>query len=314
MKAVFYAQTGGPEVLQLGARPTPALSPDQVLIRVHATALNPIDCEIRQGKFGFLMKSKLPRIPGSDFAGMVVEVGANAQGVSVGEKVYGMSSTRIGGAAAEYIAIRPAEIGIMPPNCSFAEAASMPLAALTSLISLRDLLQIQSGESLLINGASGGVGVFAVQMARIMGAKTTAVCSYRNVEMVRELGADEVVDYTKVKPIELADRFDAVYDVYGNYPFSRARNLLKPQGRHVSTIPSPGNFWQVFWSRWQRQRSHVVVVRSRTQDLDQLTAWMTKGELRPVVDQVYPMTEAQEAHAYLEQRRAKGKVVLKISD
>ena len=189
MKAIIYQRYGKSDVLEYSEKvEKPKLKTRQVLVRIQAAALNPIDCEMRSGMLSFARNKKFPKIPGSDFAGEIVEVGKGTKTFKVGDKVYGMSKTRVGGSYAEFIAISEGEIGHKPENMSMEEAASTPLAALTSLQAMRNLGKLKSGQSVIINGASGGVGVFAVQLAKIMNVDCTAVCSFRNTEMVRKLG------------------------------------------------------------------------------------------------------------------------------
>ncbi|MEM7370544.1 MAG: NAD(P)-dependent alcohol dehydrogenase [Bacteroidota bacterium] len=310
MRAITYNQYGSADVLETVKMARPIAKADQVLVRIHAAALNPIDYQMRRGRFHPFVRTRFPRIPGSDFAGIIAEIGSKVTNMKVAEEVYGMAKTSVGGSYAEYIAIHPAEIARKPASISFVEAASLPLAALTSLQALRDLGNIRPGMQVLINGASGGVGVFGVQLAKTFGASVTAVCSHRNVELVKALGADRIIDYTQQNIRQLDDAFDIFYDAYGNQSYSKIKHLLTSNGRYISTIPSLRNFRHRLFTFFSRKKARVVLVSSTTRDLDELRMLVEAGELRPVIDQEFLLEQAREASLYLETRRAKGKVVL----
>ncbi|MEM6347824.1 MAG: NAD(P)-dependent alcohol dehydrogenase [Bacteroidota bacterium] len=312
MNAIFYQQYGDTSVLAYGEQPIPNPGPKEVLIKVHASALNPIDCEVRKGSFKVVTGKRFPRIPGCDFAGEIIAKGAKVKPFQVGDLVYGMSKTYRGGAHAEYITMNPNEIGLKPPALSMVEAAALPLAALTSLQALRDLAQIQAGQKVLLNGASGGVGVFAIQLAKAMGANVHATCSHRNIELVQSLGVDHAIDYTQTDIRASKERYEVIYDIYGNQSFPRIKHLLTTQGRHITTIPSAKNFRRQYIRRFFKRSTQVVLVVSSTKDLATLAQYVHEGKLRPVIDRVLPLEEAAKAQAYLETRRAKGKVVLQI--
>jgi NADPH:quinone reductase-like Zn-dependent oxidoreductase len=313
MRAIIYQTYGKSDVLtysENAEKPRPGRG--EVLIKVEAAALNPIDCEMRKGMLAFARNRKFPKIPGSDFAGTIVELGSGVKDFQIGDEVYGMSKTRVGGSYAEFIKISTGEIGLKPNNLSMEEAASIPLAALTSLQAMSELANLKPGQSVIINGASGGVGVFAIQLAKAMGAETTAVCSFRNIEMVRELGADHVIDYTQTDILELPHTYDLFYDVYGNKSLTKTRHLINRGGTYISTIPWPKNFKDEYLSIFNSVQGKVVLVKSRTADLDQLKQMIEAGRLKPVIDRVYSLEEGREAQEYLETRRARGKVVLKV--
>ncbi|MEL7529863.1 MAG: NAD(P)-dependent alcohol dehydrogenase [Bacteroidota bacterium] len=312
MNAIFYQQYGAPSVLEYGDQPIPNPGAKEVLIKVHASALNPIDCEVRKGSFKVVTGKRFPRIPGCDFAGEIIAKGAKVKPFKVGDLIYGMSKTYRGGAHAEYITMNPSEIGLKPPSLSMVEAAALPLASLTSLQALRDLAQLQAGQKILLNGASGGVGVFAIQLAKAMGAIVHAICSHRNIELVKSLGADLVIDYTQTNIRSSKERYDVIYDIYGSQSFPRVKHLLSSHGRHVSTIPSAKNFRRQYIRRFFKRTTQVILVVSNTQDLDALSSYIEEGKLRPIIDRVLPLHEAAQAQTYLETRRAKGKVVLQI--
>ncbi|NNE20079.1 MAG: NAD(P)-dependent alcohol dehydrogenase, partial [Myxococcales bacterium] len=244
-------------------------------------------------------------------AGEVVEVGLGAV-LAKGDQVYGMINDFAGRAYAEYAAVNCQQLAKAPASIELAVAAAVPLAAQTALQALRDDGQLQAGQAVLINGASGGVGVFAVQIAKILGAQVTAVCSHRNVELVTELGADRVIDYTKTELVDLDEQFDVVFDVFGNYRFEQLRTLLSARGTYVNTIPSARIFKDVARSFVRRQRARLVIVKSRRDQLDWLRQQIDAGSLRVVVDRSFPLADVAEAHRYMETKRARGKVVLAV--
>lgn len=312
MKAVVYRKYGNPDVLELADIPQPKIKADEVLVEVHAAALNPIDCEIRKGRARIATGNKFPRIPGSDFSGKIVEKGASVQAFEIGQEVYGMSKTLKGGAYAEFIAIKATEIGLKPVGLNFKEAASLPLAALTALQGMRDLASLKAGQKVFLHGASGGVGVYAIQIAKALGARITATCSYRNLDRLKALGADEVIDYTKGNILHNEARFHLFYDIYGNQSFLKTKHLLTSAGSYVSTIPSPQNFFLEFLSFLSRKKAKVVIVKSLTKDLDVLGEMVERGQLKSIIDKEYSMEEAGKAQEYQESRRAKGKILLEI--
>ena len=313
MQAIAYHHYGSSQVLRAEQLAQPVPGTGQVLVRVRAAALNPVDCEIRRGSLRLLSGWRFPKVPGSDFAGEIVEVGAAVDHFEPGERVYGMSPPLRGGSYAEYLAIEPGKLARMPAALSFEAAAALPLVALTALQALRDLVRIKPGQRVFIHGGSGGVGTVAIQIAKYLDAQVMTTCSYRNLELVHALGADEVIDYTKTDVTNIEGGYDCYFDVYGNMPFHRVKHLLRPKGVHVSTIIDPGNFLMAFWTRLRPGRqARVVVVRSRSNDLELIRQLVENEQLSPVVDRTFPLEAAADAQAYLETRRASGKVVLQI--
>ena len=312
MKAILQHRYGPASVLQMGEAPKPIPRSGEVLVRIQAAALNPVDCEMRKGHFWPLSGIRFPRIPGSDFAGVVESTGTGVTGQKPGDAVYGFSPTYRGGSYAAYIAIPARAIACKPESLSFGEAAGIPLAAQTALQALRNLGHLQAGQSVFIHGASGGVGKFAVQIAAILGAQVHASCSFRNTEAVKALGAETVIDYTQNDIRKLGREYDIFFDVYGNMPLPRVWHQVAKRGIHISTIPSPVNFWRAA-NPLSKRKTRVVLVRSVTADLDLLSNWVEEGKLASIIDRTYPLEQAREAHEYLETRRATGKIVLNIA-
>ncbi len=281
-------------------------------MRVAAAALNPKDVLVRKGKFRLISGRRFPRVPGYDFAGTVEKLGEGASGVALGDEVYGMVNAWSGGTCAELVAVPAGELAPRPPSLSMEEAAATPLAALTALQALRDLLDVRPGDRVTINGASGGVGLFAVQIASLLGGRVVGICSARNASLVSEIGACEVIPYDEQDPPASDWRSDAFFDVFGNRPYSRVRSNLSHPKRHVTTVPSGGAILRDITSRLLGRSVRMVAVKSNRPDLEQLTRWIDAGELRPVVDRICPLEDSADAHAYLETRRARGKIVLTV--
>lgn len=311
MRAIVIDKYGGPDVLREASFPRPVPKRDQVLVRTRFIGVNPKDIIVRKGKFQVATGRRFPLIVGHDIAGEVVEAGADAD-LAVGEAVFGMINDFAGRAYAEYAAVDADQLSRAPSSIDLRVAAAVPLAAQTALQALRDDGHVAQGDEVLINGASGGVGVFAVQIAKILGANVTAVCSHRNIELARELGADQVVDYTKTELVTLGQRFDTIFDVFGNYSFNKLKHLLKPRGTYVHTIPSSRIFKDVARTFVRKQRAKLVIVRSRRSQLDWIRQQIDGGRLRVVLDRSFPMRDVAEAHRYLETKRARGKVVLEV--
>lgn len=311
MRAVVIDRYGGPEVLRLATVPRPVPTRGQVLVRTRFVGVNPKDVIVRKGKFQIATGKKFPLIVGHDIAGEVVEAGPGAD-LAKGDLVYGMINDFAGRAYAEYAAVDCQQLAKAPGSIELATAAAVPLAAQTALQALRDDAALKAGQKVLINGASGGVGVFAVQIAKILGAQVTAVCSHRNVALVKDLGADSIVDYTKTEPIDLDELFDVIFDVFGNYCFEDFKKLLSERGTYVNTIPSARIFKDVARSFVRRKRAKLVIVKSRRDQLDWLRQQIDSGRLRVVVDRSFPISDVAEAHRFMETKRARGKVVLAL--
>lgn len=311
MRAVVIDHYGGPEVLRIASVPKPVPTRNQVLVRTRFIGVNPKDVIVRKGKFQVATGKRFPLIIGHDIAGEVVDKGAAAN-LSVGDRVYGMINDFTGRAYAEYAAVDCRQLGLAPTSIGLDVAAAVPLAAQTALQALRDDARLRQGQSVLINGASGGVGVFAVQIAKILGAHVTAVCSHRNVDLVRDLGADEVIDYGNTDLLTLSTRFDGIFDVFGNYHFDDMKHLLRRRGRYVHTIPSARIVKDVAKTFVRSKKAKLVIVRSRREQLDWLRHHIDAGRLRVIIDRSFPLREVADAHRYIETKRTRGKLVLAV--
>lgn len=319
MKAVVYRRYGGPEVLELVEleRPTPA--DDEALVRVRASSVNPADWYSMTGLVvarptSGLRRPREPRI-GVDFAGVVEAVGSGVTGFAVGDEVYGGRT----GALAEYVCVKNA-VAAKPANLTFEEAAAAPVAAITAIQALRDKGELQAGDRVLVNGASGGVGTFAVQIAKALGAAhVTAVCSTRNVQQARELGADRVLDYTQENFTKIGERFDLLVDIAATRSYGQLRRLLVPGGRLVIVgAPKSGRLLGPLGrilkitvpSLGRRPRARFFVAKLTRDELLALNALVEAGTVRPVVERTYPLDEIADAMAYLGEGHARGKIVV----
>jgi NADPH:quinone reductase-like Zn-dependent oxidoreductase len=322
MKAMI--STGyGPDALTCEEIEKPSASDAELLIKVRAASVNPLDWHLMKGKpyigrllFG-LRKPKITR-PGVDVAGQVEAVGRNVVQFKPGDEVFG--SCR--GAFAEYVSAPEATLVIKPDNVTFEQAASAPVAGFTALQGLRDKGQIEPGQKVLINGAAGGVGTFAVQIAKSFGAEVTGVCSARNIDLVRLIGADHVVDYSREDFTRSGERYDLLFDLVGNHSLLTCRHALNPKGIYIGAgvlgIPNP--LWILLaraiaapvLSRFLDLRFVIFVARSRKEDLATVGGLMASGKVRPVIDRRYSLNEVPEAIRYLAKGHARGKVVITL--
>ena len=322
MKAIVYRCYGSPDVLEFedAKKPTPA--DDEVLVKVVAASVNPLDWHFMRGTPYFLRLMSGLSAPnetslGVDFAGTVEAVGSNVKRFKPGDEVFGGGN----GAFAEYITVgEDGALAMKPANVSFRQAASVPIAALTALQALRDTGKLEPGQKVLINGASGGVGTFAVQIAKSFGAEVTGVCSTRNVEMVRSIGADHVFDYTKEDYTESGQRYDLIIDMVGNHSLSANRRALKPEGIFVIVGGGKGNWLgpmmnpikALLMSPFVDQEFVMILARLHQDDLAVLGDLMQAGKVTPVIDRRYSLSEVPAAIRYSEEGHARGKIVIDL--
>ena len=321
MKAIVHERYGRPDVLELRDVDKPVVEDDHVLVRVHASSVNPVEWYGVTGLYfarigNGLRKPKDPTV-GADLAGRIEAVGRDVTELQPGEEVFGTS----GGSWAEYAAARPDRLAPKPANLSFEESAAVPVAALTALQALRDHGQVQPGQKVLINGASGGVGTFAVQIAKSFGADVTAVCSARNVEQARSLGADRVVDYTEEDFTKRGERHDLMLDIAGSRSFLACRRVLTPEATVVliggrmtyrGLGPLPHLAGSILKSRFRSQTVKFFVAKITTDDLVVLKELIEGGKVTPIIDRKYQLSEAPEALSYLGEGHARGKVVITV--
>ncbi len=320
MKAIVYHNYGSPDVLKCEEVEKPTPGDDEVLIKVRAASVNPVDWHFIRGTpyivriLTGLRKPKITRL-GVDVAGQVEAVGRNVPQFKPGDQVFGACR----GAFAEYACTSESALVMKPDNVTFEQAASAPVAAFTALQGLRDKGKIQPGQKVLINGAAGGVGTFAVQIAKSFGADVTGVCSTRNVDMVRSIGADRVIDYTQEDFTKRGQRYDLIFDLVGNHSLLACRGVLNPTGICV-IAGGPSKVWIVLTralkalvlSRFVSQKFVVFIARSSKEDLTIMHELMKAGKVTPVIDKRYRLSEVPEAIRYLEEGHARGKVVITL--
>jgi len=320
MKAVVYTKYGSADVVQLKDVEKPAPRDDEVLVKVMAASANAYDWHFLSADIflirltGGLLKPKNHRL-GADVAGRVEAVGSAVKQFKPGDEVFGEIGAWGNGAFAEYVCVPERAFALKPANLSFEQAAAVPMAAITALQGLRDIGQIQPGQKVLINGASGGVGTFAVQIAKSFGAEVTAVCSTDKMEMVRSLGADRVIDYTKEDFTKNDQRYDLILAVNGYHPISAYKRALNPLGIYVMAGGSMAQIFQamLLGSRMSEKGGRklgAVVAKIDQKDLGVLKELLEAGKVIPVIDRCYPLSEAAEALRYLGEGHARGKIVI----
>jgi NADPH:quinone reductase-like Zn-dependent oxidoreductase len=316
MKAIVMNAYGGPEVLELKEVDKPEVSENDVLIEVHASSLNAGDYFSMRGspwlaRFDVGFPKPKDHILGWDVAGQVEAVGKNVTRFQPGDKVFASCD----GAFAEYVSAPEDKVAMAPANLTLEQAAAVPSASMAALHALRDQGKVQPGQSVLINGASGGVGTFSVQVAKALGAEVTGVCSTRNVDMVRSIGANHVIDYTKEDFVESERRYDLIVDNVGNRSFSDYRRALTPEGIHQPNTGHGGMSYVIkayLLSAFMRQHASPFLSVPNAKDLLYMKDLIEAGKVMPVIDKTYPMSEMREAFRYLEEEHAQGKVVIVI--
>lgn len=324
MQAIVYHRYGPPEVLELVEIDKPAPAAGEVLVRVHAASVNPYDWHFMRGAprfFRFVTGLRGPKSPrlGADMAGVVESIGDGVTLFKAGDAVFGCGA----GSFAEYACVAESKLAIKPENLSFEQAAAVPIAGITALQGLRDCGKVRPGQRLLVNGASGGVGTFAVQIGKWLGAHVTGVCSTRNADLVESLGADRVIDYTHEDFTRSGERWDAIFDLVGNRSLRDFRRILEPKGVFVGcgggTIEKSSiDYLEVMLARaviapFVSQKITGVLAKANTADLKLLADLLDKGTIRSVLDRSYPLNQVAEAIGYVETGRARGKVTISIA-
>lgn len=323
MKAIVYHNYGSPDVLKLEEVEKPTHKDNEVLIKVYATTVETTDAIFRQGNnlsarlFTGLFKPKFTR-PGAEFAGKIEAVGKDVTRFKEGDRVFGTTAPNFG-AHAEYICLpEDGAMAIKPDNLTYEEAVSIHPGALTALPNLRDAAHIQSGQKVLINGASGSIGVSAVQLAKVFGADVTGVCSTANVDLVKSLGADVVIDYKKEDFTRTGQTYDIIFDTVGKSSFSRCKGALKQGGIYLTTVITPAILGQMLWtSKFGSKKAMIIFaglrsVSEKNEDLVFFLELVEAGVLKPVIDRCYPLEQIAEAHRYIDTGHKKGNVVITL--
>jgi NADPH:quinone reductase-like Zn-dependent oxidoreductase len=322
MKAIVYHRDGSRDQLKCEEVEKPAPADDEVLIKVRAASVNPLDCHSLKHRLlrrimSALSKVKITR-PGRDVAGQVEAVGKNVTQFKPGDNVFGACSA----AFAEYACARESALAMKPDAVPFEQAASAPIAGLTALQALRDKAKIQPGRKVLINGAAGGVGTFAVQIAKSFGAEVTGVCSTRNVELVRSIGADHVIDYTREDFTASGEHYEVIFDLVANHSFSEHRRALTPKGMYIgggilgtdSIIGVlTGSITQLVLSPFVSQKFISLMAKLNQADLKILGELIEAGKVTPVIDKRFSLSETADAVSYVAGKHARGKVIIEVA-
>ncbi|PEA12048.1 NADPH:quinone reductase [Bacillus thuringiensis] len=331
MKAMIIDRYGKVP-MRMAEVPTPEINEYEVLAEIHAASINPIDFKIRDGKVKMLLKYEMPLILGNDFAGVITKVGSKVTRFKVGDEIYARPRKNKIGTFAEYIAIHEDDIALKPKNLSFEEAASIPLVGLTSYQALHDIMQLQKGQKILIHAGSGGVGTFAIQLAKIMGAIVTTTASEAGANLVTSLGADEIINYKTEKFEDILKNYDAVFDTIGGATLEKSFNIIKRGGNIVSVSGMPnarfgkefgsGCFKTLLFSLASKkltalEKKHnaqysFLFMKPSGDQLRTIANYIEAGQIKPVIDRVFPFEDAQKAMEYSESGRAKGKIIVKI--
>jgi NADPH:quinone reductase-like Zn-dependent oxidoreductase len=317
MKAIVIDGYGGIDRMRLDERPDPAPRPGEIAIDVRAASVNPVDWKIRRGDLRLFLWLRFPYIPGGDVAGEVAAVGPGVTRFKPGDAVAAFVDLRRGGGYAERAVVKESAAALKPASLSFAEAATLPIAGCTALQALRDHGGIREWAWVLVNGGAGGVGHFAVQIGKAQGATVAATCGPSNVDFVRSLGADRVIDYSREDSTRLPDRYDIIFDAVAMSSFAARRDHLNPGGVYVTTLPSPDTlFWGAVQAAaelfGQARRAKFMWVRQDGADLAFLGQLADQGRLKPTIARTFPLEKAGEAHALSEQGHVRGKIVLEV--
>ncbi|QDQ06930.1 NADP-dependent oxidoreductase [Bacillus sp. BD59S] len=331
MKAMIIDKYGKVP-MRMAEVPTPEINEYEVLVEIHAASINPIDFKIRDGKVKMLLKYEMPLILGNDFSGVITKVGSKVTRFKVGDEIYARPRKNKIGTFAEYIAIHEDDIALKPKNLSFEEAASIPLVGLTSYQALHDIMHLQKGQKILIHAGSGGVGTFAIQLAKIMGATVTTTASETGANLVKSLGADEIINYKTEKFEEILTNYDAVFDTIGGTTLEKSFNIIKSGGNIVSVSGMPNaRFGKEFGSGFFKtllfslaskkltalEKKHnaqysFLFMKPSGDQLRTIANYIEAGKIKPVIDRVFPFEDAQKAMEYSEAGRAKGKIIVKM--
>ncbi|MFW5697476.1 MAG: NAD(P)-dependent alcohol dehydrogenase [Fimbriimonadaceae bacterium] len=314
MKAITFDRYGGPENLAVADLPSPVPDVGEVVVKVHSAGINPLDTYIRKGSLKAIIRLKMPAIVGSDFSGVIEEVGAGVEKFRPGDAVFGATQIEKGeGAYAEFAKASEDEITHKPDGLSFEEAAALPVAGLTAYQGLAAHGKVSSGSNVLILGGSGGVGSFAIQIGKILGAHVTAVCSSKHRDYVMDLGADTFLDYETENPYLSEKPYDTVFDCVGKYEFAKMKPVMAPNSVYVTTDPSPLNLMLQFVTSIDEKKHKIMMVDRNQQNLADLAKLYEGGKLRVPIDRVFTPEESVEAHRMMEEGHVAGKLVIRMS-
>lgn len=311
MKAIIINKFGSTNELQLAQIPVPQVEPDQVLVKNYYTTVNPMDCKVRAGQFKLFAGSKLPKVFGSESAGVIEQVGKNVTGLKKGDRVTVNTGFKFG-TYAEFVSVNKKAVFKLPDQVDFAKGACLPCAGGTAHNGLYRTAKIKPGDEVLINGAYGGIGSFAVQLAKLAGAKVTGICSQENMENVRALNADHIIDYTSQDLYGINKQFDIVFDTVGKLDTGKVQRLIKKGGILVTTVGSFRIMLAMTFTLFRSKKVKSVWNNPSQEDMELLTKLVAKQKLKVIIDREYPLEEIAIAHQYSETGRAKGKILVNI--
>ena len=312
MKAIVFHAYGGNDVIEIQDVPKPSPRADEVLIRVHAAGVNPVDWKVREGQAKILTGSRFPKILGIECSGEIVETGSLVKKFKAEEDVIANAGMRLG-AYAEYVAVKERAAFPKPKTVTFEDAATLPIAGLTALQALRDKGRIAPGRKALINGASGGVGTFAVQIANILGAEVTAVCSAANAGLVKSLGADHIINYHQQDFTKTMEMYDCIFDVVSSRSFGECKRSLTEHGVYINTLPTTSIFWNIFITSFlSGKKATTMMVAQRAADIGWMCGQIGNNKIKVIIDRVFPLDQIKDALEYSRTGRARGKIILKV--
>ncbi|MBW8684781.1 NAD(P)-dependent alcohol dehydrogenase [Chitinophaga rhizophila] len=314
MKQVIYKQFGNENVLEITTKVTPALGKNQLLVRVKAVSINPLDWKLYRGEMKLMSGSKFPKAVGIDFSGVIENTGSDVKRFKIGDEVLGLVDVFKGGALADYVIVKDTDLAVKPANISFEEAATLPVAGLSALQIIDSLAKIHAGQHVLINGASGGIGVFAVQIAKQRGASVTAVVSSKGNKLAAELGADHVIDYTKDDIAQIAMLFDTVIDLSTKLSFKDAKKLMKKQATFVTTLASPLILLKsIFNNLLSGKKLKVLILKPGIEKLERVSE-LAKNGMSIVVNKTYGLDQVRKAYEETSKGGIVGKSVIITAD
>ncbi|EHQ29663.1 NAD(P)-dependent alcohol dehydrogenase [Mucilaginibacter paludis] len=314
MKKLIYSKFGGPEVLQIAEVPIPTVQETTVLIKVKAVAINPLDWKIRNGEMKLMSGSKFPKGIGIDFSGVVEEVGTATTKYNKGDEVFGILDVFKGGALSEYISVEEKDIAIKPQNISFEQAAAMPVVGAAALQIFNTLVRLKKGDEILINGASGGIGMFATQIAKTKGAVVTTVVGDSGIQAVKDWGADFVVNYQNEDILKGNKQYDIVIDLSGKMPFSEAKIIMKHSSAYIHTAPGPKEIVVSFFiNLFSSKKYKLLMLKPSPEYMAELTGYAEQG-MAIVVSRVYPFYSFNKAYTEVPKGKFIGKAVITMGD
>lgn len=315
MKAAVINKFGTPDAFEISQIDKPEIKKDQLLIKVNAVSINPIDWKQRKGNHKYILGSPFPIVLGYDVCGEVVETDGEVKKFKKGDKVFGVLDNKYGGALAEFAVGHEKCFAHKPENISDIEAAAFPMASLTALQALRDKAQLKKGQSVLILGASGGVGHMAIQVAKITGAKVIAVASGASKEFVEQFSPDEFIDYKQQDILQLKDKVDVFFDVAGIYSFPKCKHLLNPGGAYINTLPRPKILLHKILQPFTRgKKVKTLLMKHIPEDMLQIKKWIEEHKIIVKIDRSFTFDKISDAHAYAQQGHSKGKNIVLINN